>query len=134
MAALISRPAPTVVLRELLAEKRRDGCDFDVAWSWSLERLFSPAPTGEARVWREALGATRAAWEAAYARAEGPGAAALAILGDGRKPTEGVLPIGALPDGLCEQCGEPMNTGAGRRYCSARCRVAAHRERERSAA
>ncbi len=62
--------------------------------SWSLERLFSPAPTGEARVWREALGATRAAWEAAYTRAEGPGAAALAILGDGRKPTEGVLPIG----------------------------------------
>lgn len=62
-------PSPAVVVREALAESRRQGHDFDHAWdrAWGafIGRMagFKPEPRAE---WKAAIRDTRGEWQAAY--------------------------------------------------------------------
>jgi hypothetical protein len=63
------------LLRELLAEDRLSGWDFDQAFDDDVEFVLARiTQRPERKSWREALHATRHAWQAAYDRVPGPGA------------------------------------------------------------
>lgn len=65
--------SPAALLRELLAEDRASGWDFDRAWQENVEFVLARNVKAERESWREALEATRAAWRAAHDRAPGTG-------------------------------------------------------------
>lgn len=60
-------PSPLVVLRASLTDARHGGVDFDAAWGSALPAALAAAVTRREREnWEISLGATRAAWRAAY--------------------------------------------------------------------
>jgi len=74
--------APTVTLLTTLAEARRAGITFELAWPEALEVAVAAADRAERGQWRKAFDATAEAWECSYARRRDPGTAALATLSD----------------------------------------------------
>jgi hypothetical protein len=60
---------PVALLGELLATARHRGERFDEAWTAAVPRALECARSGlAARLWADALGATRGAWDDAYHR------------------------------------------------------------------
>lgn len=71
-------PGPLIAVREALASHRERGLPFDRAWEATADRLSADKRvTGR---WRSALLATRAAWKAAYLRADDPATTAVSAL------------------------------------------------------
>jgi hypothetical protein len=142
VSAVVQRPSPTVLLRELLTAKRAEGFTFAEAWPWALERVLGGTTGAEAVAWRWALSETRDVWEREFAGEGQPPAgppgettesrlAAMAIVAAGRRAMQEVTGDGAFVDARCEHCGEPLTAQRDARYCKAACRKAAQRNRER---
>jgi hypothetical protein len=78
-----SDPAPARLLTDLLREDRdRWGFPFDVAWAEAIAFVLGRLSAAERRSWREVFEDTRAAWQAAWSDAPGPGAGLTAELVD----------------------------------------------------
>lgn len=71
-------PAPARLLLDLLADSRRVGLPFDVAWSEDVEFVLAHTRTrpggieAERASWREAFESTKTAWRAAYEGVDAP--------------------------------------------------------------
>lgn len=107
-------------VRDQLSAARRDGVEFSEAWAAALSAV-------DAADWRQALEATRDAWQSGYEHrpAARPLRALHALVDDpDREPLPGL-------DGRCGWCGEPIPPGKRRtaRYCSHACQRAAHGRR-----
>lgn len=59
---------PPAAVRDVLAQARDLGCDFDAAWPLALGRIVDDDDHGGGEGWRNALECTRRAWDAAYTR------------------------------------------------------------------
>src|ERR1700744_5624851 len=71
----VSDPAPARLLADLLREDRdRWAAPFDVAWTDDLDFVLGRLSAAERQSWREVFEDTRAAWQAAWSDALGPGA------------------------------------------------------------
>ena len=112
---------PPERLADQLIAERRSGASFADAW----ERALGVAIDGayEAGMWRSALEATRAEWEASWHRLERP------------RPVRALVAVRADPERValdpdeqpepCEHCGGKVRSKPNGRsvlYCSGKCR------------
>ncbi|MGI8729952.1 MAG: hypothetical protein ACR2LK_08190 [Solirubrobacteraceae bacterium] len=83
-----SRRDPAVRLAQDLADARRRGETFEVAWDEGVKRAVTGQRADERTAWRAALHATRGAWASAWERrpASVPERALLAIATDREAP------------------------------------------------
>jgi hypothetical protein len=108
---------PPVLLRESLAEQRRHGVAFSIAWGRALRQALHGST--ERQRWSDAIKSTRAAWEDAYLR---EGDTALAAF------TDRTVGSGAQ---LCKRSTCPKSLPLGAKgYCSPDCQREGERERE----
>jgi hypothetical protein len=117
---------PAAELVPLLAEKRREGAPFPVAWQDALRTALQAAHSDDDRArWRAALVATTPAWESAYERhpATRPERAAAAVLDDEREVLAPGDPVDFGGPG-CAYCGQPLGADAHhcRQYCDDVCK------------
>jgi hypothetical protein len=64
LIAVLLPDTPAAHVRIVLAYQRRQGVEFDAAWTTAMKSL--PRADPSARDWRPALRATREAWRSAY--------------------------------------------------------------------
>jgi hypothetical protein len=116
---------PAVRLAQDLADARRRGEAFEVAWPVATARAVHGQRADEGAAWSTAFTATAAAWSAAWHReaATRPQRALLAVAQDPERV--------AMPEhGECARCAAalpPPRHGQAQKWCSAACRRAASR-------
>jgi hypothetical protein len=118
---------PPELLVGLLADARRRGEPFASTWPDAVA-IVATDPA-----WRDALNATRRAWERAYDRVPATAAErAVSLLIEDAD----LVPVVEIRDGCCDHCGTELPERRDRRtiYCSARCRRQAHVARQAEAA
>jgi hypothetical protein len=120
-------------VRQQLARERDAGAEFGDAWLRALARAV-PAPDPDG--WRDALRATRGAWQAAYERRplqRSESALVLLVDNGDREPLEDAQ---AVAERRCRTCSGPIPSTRRRaaRYCSHACQRAAHGRRVAAAA
>jgi len=128
-AGLSTNPAAALV--EQLADARREGVPFEIAWPDALAAALTAEPVGWERAeWRRVLSSMVEMWRDAFERV--PASRHERALATVAQDPDRV----PLPDRECERCGEeiPPDRGPLARYCSGDCKDETNRERERAAA
>lgn len=121
-------------LRDLLADARRHGVAWPVAWGSALHRTIAGRTGG--RLWREVFTATAPAWRRGYERAPRTAAdLALALLAESVNAAGAAPPERADVERPCDWCGEAIGDRRAQAvYCSEKCRRSANYAREKAAA
>ena len=78
----VARQDPIVVLRQELAEHRRNGLDFEEAWHLARDRALRAARGYDKEATVGALRDTRQVWEAAYERSEEDAHVCMSVLAE----------------------------------------------------
>jgi hypothetical protein len=126
--------APAAILLEQLAAARRRGDSFEQAWPDALGAALQAADLLERAEWADILGGMSATWRRAFDRQEfGRRARALqAVAEDSDRVPLSEAELAELLDRECLHCGAPLpegRRGVPARYCGAKCRQKAKRER-----
>jgi len=120
---------PAEQLGQILADARRAGDPFELAWPAALTAAVRGSATSDRGAWLAALQATRGAWRAAWER-RAPTRAQRALVAVAEDDERAPLEPGDDGTAFCARCdapilAEPRRPGARATYCSLRCRRSA---------